>query len=313
MAQTSSNETGSILDSIQERAINIEEAANKTTIEKQLTEILKNIGRKERSLRESTITITIDNYDTITAEIKQWEADNPVCILTTWRDKECAYVQFRDADTKLYFIEDIITNKNKYQMLNNCIKPPNQHGTHFTRKPVKIEIPNIKTNITANNIKTILIQILGSDNAILSFKEGKINTRTNTRSLIIATTAGCILKLFGEFDGALPYNDKNTRTKLQMKIIAKPWLCRECFSFNQHECVGKRCGQCGLIGHTTNNCKSKTRYCNNCEKRGHKAKDIHCQKYITEVAKEIRKYDIPVEFYEKKGNREMLIKYIQLK
>lgn len=149
----------------------------------------------------------------------------------------------------------------------------------------------------------------------MDIREGKPQQVTKSRSIFFKTNAASTKTLLVGLDGMLPYSNQatQTRTKLYLRINVKPWQCRDCYKIGQHQCTGKKCAQCGTTGHSGKECKSKTKFCDICKRKGHRAKDAHCPTYLNEVAKEIRKIDIPLEFYEDKELRIMLTRHLQIK
>lgn len=312
------NNTGSILDQIFEKAANIEHATNKNTIKDGIQEILKTYAKKERGLREATITIkhnspSIEHESTVEA-IEKWIESMEQLPPTFWQDKENTYCQFDSNFTKKSFLDDISRNSDFNELKKN-INPANNEGQHYNRKKVKIEAPNVRGNIKIERIKEIINLASVIDDPISEIREGKAHANNRARSILFNTKARNVLQLFSTLGGSIPYTNKatNTRTRIYLKINVKPWQCKDCFMFGKHQCEGKKCLQCGDKGHTTKDCKSKTKTCTNCNKKGHKAKDVHCPIYIQEIGKELRKVDIPLEFYETKTLRETLFNYLLYK
>lgn len=316
MAPSEQQSAGSILDLIFEKAANVESSTMAKDVKESLRELLTNQAKKERGIREATITVKHTDkwgHSEFLAEVDQWVEKMEQLPPTYWQDKEQSYCQFNAKDFKISFVEHL--KENGSQELRDNMMRANSQGRHFSRKPARIEMANVRANIKLDRVKELLELASVIGEPLSEFREGKPHAITKARSIMFKAGASNINQLFGILDGALPYSNKqtNTRTRLQMKINVKPWQCRDCYAFGQHNCEGKKCLQCGDKGHTTKDCKSKTKTCINCRKKGHKAKDAHCNNYIHEVAKEIRKIDIPLEFYEDKKLRDQLIQFLQYK
>lgn len=316
MAKRGENET--ILDVILEKTANVEHQTNQNTITRLLSEAIRINSKRERALRESTITIKISDamdknkiMDTIESK---WIVAKKQVPTTFWQDRDHVYCQFVSPDVKNNFLDFVSLTKEGDVIKDNIIKA-NMDGLHFQRRPIRLEIQNVRANVKTELVKSTLDKLLENIGEIKEFKEGKLQTITRTRGLYFRANAACFTQLFKVLDGSIPYTnrDTNTRVKLFVKINAKPWQCRECFKIGQHSCEGRSCAQCGNKGHTTTDCKSKTKACNNCKRRGHRAKDAHCPYYLNEIAKELRKMDIPLEFLEDTDSRFCLIKHLQLK
>lgn len=308
--------TGSSLDIIMEKTANIEEATNANQVKSNLLEIIRTHAKRERTLRESTIMIDIkENLQAkdITDIIEdKWVEGKKQVPATYWQDKDKVFVQFVSKEVKNSFLDFVTLYMD--QVLRAAIARPTMDGFHFQRKPTRFEISNVRSNIKADRIKEILNRITANKRIeVQDFREGKPNPITKARSVMFKGDAEVFKILIGQMDGSLPYTNQTTGTKIRLsiKINCKPWMCRDCYSFGQHQCQGRICMQCGNAGHQTRECKQKTKFCKNCKRRGHKAKDVHCPVYQNEVAKELRKQDIPVEYMEE--NRAMLIKFLQIK
>lgn len=310
-------DTGSILDCIYEKTANVEALSHTQTINKHIQDALKIQAKRERTLRESTLTFKLTEditHQELMDTIEKWTDRYEQLAPTFWQDKLHSYCQFDNKDTKVALIEHMMApNSNK--KLRNAMLPANTEGLHYTRRAAKIELPNVKSNINLDIIKKTLDLASSLNDNILDVREGKPHAITKARSVFFRASAANIKHLFGNLNGLLPYNNKatNTRTRLQMRINIKPWQCRDCFKFGQHQCQGRKCGQCGQGGHTNRECKSKTKFCGNCNAKGHKAKEPHCPSYLFELVKEIRKLDIPLEFYEDKEMRFVLAQHLQIK
>lgn len=200
--------------------------------------------------------------------------------------------------------------------IREAVTKANREGYHFERKPVGVMINNVRCNIKADSIEEAINNIVEKPGTISDFKEGAPNHNVvKGRNIFFRVNGEAFKQIFKKLDGAIPYlrRESNTRMRLFAKINCKPFQCRDCFIIGQHQCPGRICGQCGIKGHDTRDCKAKTRYCSNCKKPGHRARDLNCIYYLDQLAKELRKMDVPIEYLEESEHRFALIKYIQLK
>lgn len=305
---------GSILDSIFEKAANIEYNCNSNNIKETIADILRTSAHKEIKLRETTITLKRTeekNHDVITKVIEEWCEQQKQLSPTTWQDKDHSYFQFDAVETK----EAVICFLNGSSSYKDLIVKYEGDGEHFRRKPVRVIINNVRSEMRFDRIISILETATGSNTGIMEPREGKPHPITKSRVITFKVKAEEAYILFASLDGELTYTSKEQlrRSKLTMRINVKPWQCRDCAKFGIHKCEGKKCSNCGNNDHQAKECKNKTKFCTNCKKKGHKAKDAHCPTYLNEIAKEIRKMDIPSSFIDSASMRHRMAKFLQYK
>lgn len=309
--------TGSIIDSIHEKATNIEIATIQANKRAAFERGIKALGIRERSLRESTLTIThAGKAEEIMSEIElKWVEKHQKEPVTYWQDKEKLYVQFKSEKTKFDFLQLHTNNDQPLITTKGHIVDPADPSTtqHFTRKPIKCLIDNLRPTITSNRIGQIIASsVKGTNIAISPILEGKPHANTKHRAILFRMNGKALSTLLNQYNGELQYNhlEMKIKQKLNFKINCRPWQCKDCFTFGRHDCKGRKCANCGNPNHSTQDCVSKRRYCPNCKKPGHKARDSHCESYLAEVFKELRKIDVPLEFLENKEKRAKLITHI---
>jgi len=141
-----------------------------------------------------------------------------------------------------------------------------------------------------------------------------VSSQTNKRTISMKVNGPAFWDIFSTMNGIIPYTDGKTKTNLFVRINCRPWQCRACYAIGYHpNCDGKTCTKCGSKEHQASNCSRKTRFCTNCKKPGHSARDTHCPRYLNEFAKEVRKFDLPLEYLEDSDRIGQLIKQLQLK
>lgn len=307
-------ESNNAIDVLLEKTSNIEEIVHKRKVRKYISDCLRNLAKRERNLREATIMLKYN--DTLSAKDipdiveKKWSQEQNKPSITSWQDKEVVYLQFADLETKQSFLD--FAALHMPDKFVSAIQPPNAMNEHMKRKPVRVVINNVRAAYRADLIKAGLEKTLPTG-GLMEFKENKANPITKARNIMFQTNEDGFKFLFGTLDGIMPYFGLtlNQKTRLRMKIFCKPWACRDCFSFGYHQCEGKLCGQCSGTKHITKDCVQKTKYCKNCKKRGHRSKDPHCEIYLQEVAKELRKFAIPMEYLEENELRFNLTQHLQ--
>jgi len=307
-----------ILDEILEKVTNVDESTMKRDVNTAINDAIRGLSKKEWTLRQSTITIELDDQFDHSAVIdlidSHWMQRQHELPATYWRDQRNTYVQFVTPVVKNKFL-DYVRLANDFP-LAKLIKRPNLVGEHFCRKPVRLEIPNVRSNIEASRIMNTLQDTIVDQRIVISgIREGKKHAHSGARSLMLTTNAAGFRHLFGTLEGTIPYSSvaDGVRARLTLRLNCRPWMCRNCFKFDQHDCSGKLCCQCGAKDHASNRCTSVTKYCTNCLKKGHRARDLICPIYISNLVKQLRKIDIPLEYFEEDDLRFTLIKSMILK
>lgn len=308
----------SLLDAINEKATNIEHSTNSQLIKQTLTDAIRDIGRQERSIRMDSVTFKhTDNtdHDRIQRIIeKQWVEQQQRPPIQYRASKEHTFCKTVSMLEKNDMIDWIIEHNE--ELRKALMKPNHSDGMYFTRLPVKMEINNVKEQIKFEKISKILSSIIDKQDSIIGLKEGKMDKRTNSRSITFKADSRAVWKLIVDMDGIIPYYDVDNKVKaiLPIRINCRPWVCKECHNIGQHaSCKGKLCIKCGKDTHTVKDCRAKLRKCISCNRLGHKAKDKQCPSYLKGVAREIRKVDMPLEFLEDPIHVDNLIKTLQLK
>jgi len=306
----------SILDQIHEQTSNLERASNISTIRQHLKEAVKELGRTERNVRAKTITFSLMKahsaetiQDKVTAYVMMSQC-GPVSFRTT---KELLFAQMATTNEKEGLV-DYIKISTPHDILKETLLPSNGGGLYFSRLPVKLELNNLNSSIKLEKIKSLLESLISSGGKLVSIKDGKPNSQTGKRTVSLKVNNIAFNDIFGTMNGIVPYQDGRTKANLFFRVNCRPWQCRDCFFIGHHErCEGKVCAKCGSLEHQANACTKKTRYCRNCKRPGHSARDAHCPRYLNEVAKELRKHDLPLEYLEDTERIGHLIKQIQLK
>lgn len=310
-------DTDGILDVILEKTSNTEQLANANNVKESLNDTLRSMAKREKLLRDSTIMVKLDKGLNPT-KVSDFIENNYCNVVnkpsaTYWQDREFAFVQFISQTEKESFL-DWANMSEVAAEFKTCIQAPNDDGEHIQRKPVRIVINNVRRMIKAELVEANIKRVLEDDNALINFHEGKANSITGTRSIMFNTNSDGFRKLFGVLEGTIPYVNSatGTKTRLFLKINCKPWTCRDCYAFGVHQCEGKVCANCGQTGHLTKDCKCKTKFCKNCKRKGHKSKEPHCPMYLAEIAKELRKICIPIDYFVDEELRFNMLKHIQI-
>lgn len=303
------------LAQIQESTSNIERNSNKATIKVTLAETLREQGKKEKVLRQATISFINKDIDTkqISNTIDdEWVYKLNQAPVTYWNDREYIHCQFINNEAKINFLSSGIT---KMPSLINRALPMNNEGENIKRRPIRMIINNVRPGVRTERIVEIIRNCTDFDTELENVKDGSQHPITKNRSIFFHINGHGLRIIIDKLNGEIPYADRtsNIKARLRVKINCKPWQCKECLALGLHQCEGKRCKNCSSKGHLTKDCQNKLKFCGNCKHKGHRSNDLHCPTYLTEIAKELRKMDIPIDMFESKDSRLNLAKSIQLK
>lgn len=393
MANKATDSSGSILDKIYEKVCNTESITTREEIRRNLCDILIDLSKNDELNRKSTLAITkspdVPHKEMIDM-LDIWLFERGFVPTIDWQDKDHSFFRFESEHAKLKFIQFISgvhlgDSQNPdlneqgikiYKTMSANLNKLDKNSQNWTKKPVRIQIENVRKNIDFDILKEILIITAVHNNKITDLREGKKHAFNQSRSIMFKANAENIERFFLELKGMIQYNsnfnlefcpggkvrdasiasssgassvhidditDRNQSTDVQtehtsrgqlqkrqprmanqnndpvkanlrLKIDVKPFQCKDCFQFGyRHQCLGKTCLQCGAKQHSGKECKSSTRFCSNCKLRGHRAKDLHCPKYIYEVGKEIMRIDLPPVFFKDNDMRITLIKHLIMK
>lgn len=306
-----------IMNKILMQTTNISKQTNRNTINQTLKEGIKKEGCKELEMGQATITIKKDNNFDLESckQIINNEWVNTLHQLPPpiWEDKkrQLIFIQFINCETKISFL-----NSMKQQSIINNIKDGLQPNakTHFTRRPVRIEINNVRQNMNKETIIKTIQTACGSKIVMNDLKEGKLHQQSHTKIISFLTDAAGVVTIADKMKWKLPYYDatKNVRANLYLKINAKPFTCRDCFAIGVHNCKGKCCTKCASDNHLTRDCDQEE-FCSNCNMDGHSAKDKHCPRYLNTLIRNLVQMDIPAGIFNKESRIVNLIENIQLK
>jgi len=318
MATNDNNLNESILDIILEKTSNIERASNDTSIKQASKVAIKEQARFEGEYRAKMLTFLLDKgftreqiLDKVGAFVKM-AMTGPIM---TRASKEELYVQMSKAIDKVALL-DYIKMSPEDDTLKKTLKPPVSPGIYYQRLPVKLEANNVPPRVKIDKVKQIIDTIIDKSNGakVISIKDGKPHKTTQVRTISLKVNGLAFVNLCVELNGIIPYEEDDIKSNLYLRINCRPWQCGDCFAIGYHpKCSGKYCIKCGSNEHMTKSCKKKTKYCRNCHKSGHRSKDLHCPKYLSEIAKEIRKFDFPVSYLQDHEQMAHLIKHLQLK
>lgn len=307
------------LDVIGDKLSNVEAYIIRKSVRQEIDDALLDYVKQEGELRASTISIRTTAelthskiIDTIQAN---WVGgdENNYPIAAYWQDKHTLFVQFADLASKDSFMFSPCP-KECFVPIIEQVAEEDFYGFHFQRKPVKLEIPKVQATITVDKVEEMLKLLSGPRVEFSSIREGVPHKGNQSRSFLFTANARGIELLFGSFEGKLQYydSDSGTKTNLYARINCRPYSCKQCHTLGHHECPGKRCAYCGSKEHVAKVCKQRIRFCVNCKKLGHRAKDIHCPKYISAIIKELKRFDLPLDLISDRQARRGIIKQIQM-
>jgi len=316
MAARDSNET--ILDLILEKTSNIERSSNSSTIRQSLKDAIKEQARNERDYRAKMVTFDLtqgQSQQELTDKLQAFVNLSQIGPIMNRATKERLYVQMAKPSDKVALI-DFIKLKPDNDLLKTALMPPVSPGLYYERLPIKLEINNVHENISIDRIRATIESILEASNGskLIMIKDGKIHQVTKKRTVTMKVNGQAFMDICVTMNATIPVGDERAKINLYVRANCRPFRCNDCFVIGYHpKCTGKYCGRCGSNEHLTKTCKRKTKFCKNCHKSGHQARDTHCPKYLQEIAKEIRKFDFPISYLEDHEQISHLTKLLQLK
>lgn len=329
----------------------LENGSRKMLTTQVLEEALRLLGKRERSFRERMITIAADRALTA-SEIAEYILENwsnkstgadlgtqrrRVCL---WQDKNFVYAEFSSPYQKNAFL-DMVTgaaSKQPSPLKNLIQKPDANSGLHYNRKLIKIEIMNVPASVDLETVKLLILSDAHQHCAFTDFRDGQLHTSKRLRSVVFKVNNHGFRHLFEVMEGCLPLTlqtrPRIKSTKLAFRVNCKVWTCNHCHGFSNstenedggsfvgssstlsrgsHQCRGRLCARCSSKRHSTRDCRESNRYCINCSRTGHRARDVNCPAYLHAVANEIKKADIPLEYLEDDDLRFLLLKSLCIK
>jgi len=309
--------TEPILNTLLEKAANIERATNIIMIGAAIKEALKEQCRNERDLRQKTITFNITDKASGDAVID--------CIMAWVSLSMSGPPSFRQARDKLYAqmasirdkeaLIDYIKLSQPDTLLSQTLSKPPPNWLYFERLPVKLEINNLPESVQIGKVRDTLQSVIqhNSNAHIIAIKDGKTHAKTKKRTVSLRVNGEAFYHFIIQMNGIVPLMDGRLKTNLYFRINCRPWQYGDCHTIGfRLTCPGKLCANCGATDHQARACSKRTEYCKNCTKPGHRAEDNHCPKFLVEVAKEIRKHDFPIEVLTDSEMISALIEQIQL-
>lgn len=314
----------SILDTILERVTNLEHSSNRQNIMRNLDLAILARGKTEGWLRTTTVTLTrpVSSRDLNKIDISHnleqlWSLGRGrMFFQQVWRDASSIFIELANQQEKDDFLEFIKTSSEVPLPIKAAVVPPNKLGQHFTRKPVRLMLYNVRSSMKIIDIEASLTRAFRPREGMFShLKEGATSRNTiRGRNIFFRVNQEGFRTIFEHLHGVIPFLDfeSQTRAKLHPRINCRPFVCKDCYKFGLHACKGRICSTCGGNNHQTKTCKKKTRFCSNCQLPGHRARDLHCPSYLVELTNELGTMDVPIEWLQSDEKRASLIKMIQM-
>lgn len=309
-------------DIVLEKLSNLEGSSNRRLILTTLDDCLSELAPKETLTRTATIVLRLaDKPHELKMEIahefeRLWSYHLGRAAIQVWTNADNLFVKFISEQEKGDFLTWMHASGRVPEYVKESVVEPNYLGQHYERAPVKLMLFNIKRNLSLESIEKTLDKIIAEPGVVSMWKEGNVNTHhvIKGRNIYFQVNQAAYNQIFSDLDGEIPYCNSatNTRILLRPKINARLYVCRECCRVGAHRCEGKICLNCGKIGHEALKCQTATKFCSNCRRPGHRAKDVHCPCYLSRVAKELGKMDIPLNYLHDHVQRIKLIKQVQL-
>lgn len=209
---------------------------------------------------------------------------------------------------------------------------------------------NVPCTTDLNYLRNLILDGADQDCDFTDFRCGKPHNQGSNivKSILFKVNSAGIEHLFTKLNGALPIISRSAgkliSIKIPFRINTKAWMCKDCFKLgtnsdleeqhdgvaasegrplrhnplnvnrtNTHRCRGKLCARCGSSKHNTAACSETGRYCVNCRRSGHRARDVNCPTHLLAITREIRKIDLPLEYLEDQDLRFILLKALMIK
>lgn len=307
----------SINNDMQAEVSDAEPVRLRSTDKNSLFCILLITAKREEIFREHSIMTKKDQVIT-PSKVEEFIEQHYCKALKTrsplyWENDKFMYANFITKCEKKRFLDWVVSNSDKSE-IKKRIQDANEGSDILQGENVPFMINKVSKTIKTEFIEIALKQALGNDNYLINFREDNADTKTGVRNIKFSTNTEGVRKLILPLRGILRYENIRTgkRTSLPVNINCKPLLCRDCFNYGTHQCEGKLCANCGLNKHLSKDCKLKSKFCKNCRIRGHRAMDTRCPLYLIEVAKEVRKYCIPLEYFTDLELRYLVSQQIQI-
>lgn len=254
---------------------------------------------------------------------RQWTDLKDMAYPSFWSDAKCTYIEFKSPYDKHLFLktieeeQDVFKSKLGLPLINLVKEPDLMTGHHYKRRPIRLELSSVSPSIDSQKLLHKLISYAPDVCEITPLVRSGLITpfSDEPRNLTFTVNAAGFTYIFDTLGGIIRYNDLGRcgSIKLYPKIIACPYVCNDCYRMGAHKCLGSCCPKCAGPGHRHFECPKKLAFCVNCKRFGHRSKDINCSSYVNEFLKELRKLDIPLEFYEEDHKRFLLLKSLILR
>lgn len=315
--QVKVSSTAGVLRDVQRKVSSLHRIGCKRETLQVISDSIKVFWEDEKSLREATISIGLtcdmDHEQVVNVISINWcekMAHDPV---VSWRDHYNSYCEFETAQEKNNFLDTVKTNPD-FEPIKELIKEPNSLGHHFQRRPVKLIFVGVDARIDAGKVQAGLISRAPRACSFSEMRSGKVYGARQLKSISFTANAHGFEYIFKTLRGRVPYSDrtKNISIKLLARLNIKPYMCNKCYMIGRHDCKGKACAKCSSQGHTAWDCQSSVEFCVNCKKPTHKSNDRSCPTYLQLLVREIRKYDIPLEFLEDEVARFRLVSSLSI-
>lgn len=219
------------LDIIKEKLNNIEASSNRSSIRKTLDDAIKTMAIRESRTRQLTVTIRTDELMKGDQLMQQINENFRVTLPTqNWEDKKHLYLRFSHSGDIDKFARDVTKSNNEpLTSIGKRIDRDSKGSiVTLTRKPIKMEITNVKDHVKLDDIKKAFEKLDTGIAEITELKEGKLVERTKSRYVSFKANAEAFSLIYKNLDGIIT----TTRTRLYPKVNAKPF-CAETVSAYQ--------------------------------------------------------------------------------
>lgn len=291
---------------IKEKVSSIDGNTHKNNIRQQLRDSIKVVACKEKISTGSVIKISVnkelkDKIKEILENKKKGEHK-----LEIWENASSMFIKFFDNKARARLIDQL--NKGNQEEIMVARQIQANLDNKDIKKPVKFTINNVKDAVEAEEVVEYLNKLNIDGTRFSDARNGKKGA--NGKAISFKSNSKGVSLILCNMNGCLSIGGKK---KLWPKINVKPWQCKDCGGTgSDHKCKGPACNNCGANKHNAKECTAK-KYCNNCNKIGHRIRDLRCPKIMKEIVKEVERIDLPMELMETQEGRAILCDNLQLK
>lgn len=332
-----------IIASLERRMSKTRRISMRANVISTMDSIIKCFAREERLKRETTLCFEwgkgFQSHEQVEAAIKELWMDQSVSSgfanhaqgTVVYRRLNKTFCEFQTIEDKNMFLDLLSTQAMSSDSSGSSKDGSSAHASQeyatsarklkdcvmkeFKKAHVRLEMINIEPGVDPSSIRNQILKSCPPEAYVSSVRESKLMTSRNVKSLLLQVDATAFRHIMETLSGKLIYRsprDGSQVKRVQVRVNGRPFICPNCYSLGNHHqqhkaCPGRLCSKCGETGHSFKECKGHDEYCVNCKQLDHTARDLDCPSYLKMYARELRKMDIPMEYYEDDTARARLL------